>query len=65
MKYPKAFEKYWGLAYAHIDVCRHMSGWESAGVKEVAYLAWKAGRRHQHEQDSIAYVNGLWDEKPS
>ena len=41
MKYPKAFEKYWGWTYE--DRLAH-------DPKHIAYKAWKAGRRHEKAQ---------------
>ena len=44
MKYPKAFEKYWGRAYRQAN-CVY-----GPRAEQLAFKAWKAGRRHEKAQ---------------
>lgn len=48
-KYPKAFESYWLLADPIL-----FSDWEGYAayrVKQIAYNAWMAGRRHEKKNE--------------
>ena len=38
----KAFEEYWSRAHRDIG---QIAPWQSARLKNIAWLAWKAGRR--------------------
>jgi len=45
MKYTKEFEKYWTRAKQDIDV-----GTQWYKLKEIAFLAWKAGIKHEQKR---------------
>lgn len=46
MKYPKAFDTYWNNTDQYFSV---MGTRTLAQIKHIAFLAWKAGRKHQKE----------------